>query len=63
MQDTLSLVFDLESTSGIRIQWGPTAYYVAIDNLSFEVVPEPGAAALLALGLVALRRLRPRVAP
>ena len=62
VQDTTNLVFDLESTSGIRIQWGPTAYYVAVDNLAFEVVPEPAAAALLALGLAALGRLRPSAA-
>lgn len=56
------LDFDLESESGIKIQWGPTAYYVGIDNLSFEVVPEPSSAALLALGLAALG-LRGREAP
>lgn len=54
VDDVTHLDLDFESDSGIKIQWGPTAYYVAIDNLGFQVVPEPATAALLALGLGAL---------
>lgn len=44
---------DLASASGIRIQWGPSAYNVGIDNVVFEVsaVPEPQEYALLLAGL------------
>lgn len=47
------------SSDGIRIQWGPDAYNVAIDNIDFTVtgvgqIPEPATAALLALGLAGL---------
>ncbi|MFO1321635.1 MAG: PEP-CTERM sorting domain-containing protein [Burkholderiales bacterium] len=44
---------DLASASGIRIQWGPSAYNVGIDNVAFEVtaVPEPQEYALLLAGL------------
>lgn len=41
------------SSSGIRIQWGPSAYNVGIDNVSFNVaaVPEPATYAMLLAGL------------
>lgn len=44
---------NLASVSGIRIQWGPAAYNVGIDNIAFEVtaVPEPQEYALLLAGL------------
>ena len=41
------------SSAGFRIMWGPNAYNVGLDNLSFDVtsVPEPGTLFLLGLGL------------
>jgi len=46
----------LVSASGFRIQWGPDAFNVGIDNIDFEVrqisgVPEPSSVALLGLGI------------
>lgn len=53
--------FDLTRSDGIRIQWGPDGYNVAIDNIDFSMVrvgpiPEPSTLALLALGLAAVAR-------
>lgn len=47
------LSFNLASANGLRIQWGPSAWNVGIDNVSFAVsaVPEPSSWALLAGGL------------
>lgn len=53
------LVSPLTSTNGIRIQFGPDAFNVGIDNIDFDVapipvsseVPEPSTAALLVSGL------------
>jgi len=47
------------SSSGFRITWGPNAYNVGLDNLSFDAtsvtsVPEPGTLALFGLGLAAM---------
>lgn len=57
--------FDLSSDDGIRIQWGPDAYNVGIDNIDFTLsstpVPLPAAAWLMApvvAGLGLLRRRR-----
>lgn len=49
-----SFDFNLTSADGIRIQWGPSAFNVGIDNVSFRagVVPEPETYALMAAGLV-----------
>lgn len=56
---------NLTSNNGIRIQWGPSAYNVGIDNVNFTVspiqhstVPEPATGLLLAggLGVLAVRR-------
>lgn len=53
-----SFDFNLTSADGIRIQWGPSAYNVGIDNVSFTTgsrpVPEPTTYALMAVGLVAV---------
>jgi hypothetical protein len=48
--------FDLTRSDGIRIQWGPDAYNVAIDDIAFSMlrvgpIPEPTTLALIALGL------------
>lgn len=53
--------FDLTRSDGIRIQWGPDGYNVAIDNIDFSMlrvgpIPEPSTWALLALGLAAIAR-------
>lgn len=53
-----SFDFNLTSADGIRIQWGPSAFNVGIDNVSFKTgtrpVPEPTTYALMAAGLVAV---------
>ena len=63
-----SFTFSLFSQDGIRIQWGPSAYNVGIDNVSFVAggapVPEPETYALMATGfamtgLMARRRRSP----
>ncbi len=48
--------FALTSDEGIRIQWGPSAYNTAIDNIRFSVtpIPEPSTWALLGAGLALL---------
>lgn len=54
---------NLSSASGIRIQWGPSAYNVGIDNIDFSVgapVPLPAPAWMLGGGLVALMARRRR---
>ena len=57
----------LTTTNGIRIQWGPSAFNVAIDNINFtasfvgQPVPLPPAAALFVGGLALLARRRNRV--
>lgn len=56
------------SANGIRIQWGPDAFNVGIDNIVFDValaggatpVPLPAPLALLATGLLGLAALRRR---
>jgi len=57
---------NLSSSDGIRIQWGPSAFNVGIDNVEFTVgaatVPLPPAAALLGGGLLALLGRRRRAA-
>ncbi|MCC6706707.1 MAG: PEP-CTERM sorting domain-containing protein [Gammaproteobacteria bacterium] len=52
----------ISSTTGIRIQWGPSAYNVGIDNIAFSVsaVPLPAPAWLLGGGLVTLLARRRR---
>ena len=56
----------LTTTNGIRIQWGPSAFNVAIDNIDFtasfvgQPVPVPPAATLFAGGLALLARRRYR---
>ncbi|MGB8434240.1 MAG: PEP-CTERM sorting domain-containing protein [Burkholderiales bacterium] len=54
-----SFGFALTHPDGIRIQWGPNAYYVGIDNIDFTLegllaIPEPSALALLAIGVAVL---------
>lgn len=48
--------FSLASEEGIRIQWGPSAFNVGIDNIRFSVtpIPEPGTWALMGAGLALL---------
>jgi len=53
--------FDLTRSDGIRIQWGPDGYNVAIDNIDFSMlrvgpIPETSTWALLALGLAVVAR-------
>ena len=56
----------LTTTNGIRIQWGPSAFNVGIDNINFTVslagdpipVPVPPAGYLLTAALVMLARRR-----
>ena len=55
------------SASGIRIQWGPSAYNVGIDNIDFGLsnlapVPLPAPAWLLGGGLLTLAARRRRTA-
>ncbi|WP_430420838.1 PEPxxWA-CTERM sorting domain-containing protein [Phenylobacterium sp.] len=51
-----SFASNLTRSDGIRIQWGPDAYDVGIDNIAFEVtalaggVPEPATWAMMILG-------------
>ena len=49
-----SLAYDITRTDGIRIQWGPNAYSVGIDNVRFTVsqaaIPEPASWAMMILG-------------
>lgn len=47
---------------GLILQWGPDGYDVGIDNVQFEVIPEPASLALLGIGLAAvgLHRWRAR---
>lgn len=59
--------FNLSHPSGIRVQFGPDSFNVAIDNIEFNLVagvPEPGAGVLVAAGLgligLATRRHSPR---
>jgi PEP-CTERM motif len=54
-----SFGFALTHPDGIRIQWGPNAYYVGIDNIDFtlegpQAIPEPSVLALLAIGIAVL---------
>ncbi|MBK6657481.1 MAG: VPLPA-CTERM sorting domain-containing protein [Proteobacteria bacterium] len=53
---------DVASNTGIRIQWGPSAFNVGIDNVDFSVsaVPLPAPAWLLGAGVVALAARRRR---
>jgi hypothetical protein len=53
---------DLTSNDGIRIQWGPSAFNVGIDNIHFTVapVPLPAPAWLLSGGLLTLAARRRR---
>ena len=56
---------NLSSLDGIRIQWGPSAYNVGIDNINFTVgaqVPLPPAVTLFGGGLLALLGRRRRAA-
>lgn len=51
--------FNLARSDGIRIQWGPDAYNVGIDNIDFAItevaqIPEPSTVVLLALGLAGI---------
>ncbi len=50
----------ISSASGIRIQWGPSAYNVGIDNIDFTVsaVPLPEPVGLLGSAMVALAARR-----
>lgn len=52
----------IASASGIRIQWGPSAFNVGIDNIEFNVspVPLPAPAWLLGGGLLTLAARRRR---
>lgn len=56
----------LTSLDGIRIQWGPSAFNVGIDNINYSFtgtpVPLPPGAALLGAGLLALLKRRRREA-
>lgn len=56
-----SFASNLTRSDGIRIQWGPDAYDVGIDNIAFEVtaiptggVPEPATWAIMILGFGAV---------
>lgn len=57
---------NLTTTNGIRIQWGPSAFNVGIDNIDFtasfagQAVPVPPAITLFAGGLALLARRRHR---
>lgn len=57
-----TVVLNLVSTTGFKIQWGPEQFNVGIDNITFtvraidpNVVPIPGALALMIPGLLGLR--------
>ena len=56
--------FNLTSADGIRIQFGPSAFNVGIDNVNFTTgrqsvgVPEPTTVALFSMGLFACVRRR-----
>jgi hypothetical protein len=52
----------IASATGIRIQWGPSAFNVGIDNIDFQVgaVPLPAPAWLLGGGLLTLAARRRR---
>jgi hypothetical protein len=51
-----SFAFNLTSSDGIRIQWGPSSYNVGIDNIEFRIgqgggaVPEPATWAMMISG-------------
>ena len=51
------------STSGFRITWGPSAYDVGLDNLSFDVVsvPESSTLALFGIGLLGMAMRRKKM--
>jgi hypothetical protein len=58
--DVTSVSAGFTSSAGFRITWGPIAYNVGLDNLSYDVtsVPEPGTLFLFGLGLAGLGMLR-----
>lgn len=55
-------LLDISSASGIRIQWGPSAFNVGIDNIDFSMsaIPLPAPAWLLGGGLLTLVARRRR---
>jgi hypothetical protein len=64
ISDIQTFNVDISSTTGIRLQWGPNATQVPVDNVDFTVspiaiVPEPSSLVFLIAG-TALLALRPR---
>ena len=45
---------NVSSPNGLALEWGPSAFNAGIDNVQYNVVPEPGTYALLMAGLVLL---------
>ncbi|WP_194740217.1 PEP-CTERM sorting domain-containing protein [Methylophilus sp. 14] len=58
----LTFALNVTSTSGIKIQWGPDAYNVGIDNVNFTItaVPEAETYAMMFAGLAFMGSLARR---